>query len=230
MSELNGPRYEIKFVFNRRDAIKVERWLLLKPSFSRVFPDRVVRSIYYDQVSLPAAAENLMGLANRTKIRARFYDDWQNKNSKVTLEAKIRRGRYGYKTRVPIHVQPSLLFNTSAKQGKEIFKLLEPIVPFYRNNAELLPTLFVCYRRSYYQGTEGIRLTVDKKIEFFDLLRGGDPSASRRKNFEKDILEFKFPPKAKDQASELMSNLSSYPMRSSKYLTGLSLFGHVTYT
>ena len=74
-----------------------------------------------------------------------------------------------------------------------------------------------------------MRITIDENIKFIDMLKGTKDLKMGRAQLDKKVVEFKFPPRLKDQAAELMRTLPNYPSRSSKYVTGLSMFGHVAH-
>jgi hypothetical protein len=226
-------RYEIKYILDPVQALDFESWALGQPFMSRAYPSRQVNSIYFDTRGLETAEDNLRGIANRKKFRIRWYGNADNHDSApVTFEIKIKTGRLGRKLSCPLEFLPHQFLDMNERDRQETFRQIPAMAALIPPGANLIPTLYVSYHRHYLKGPQGIRLTLDKEIAFADMVRGAvkaDPFPGIRTAYTKAIAEFKFPPAVKDEAAEYMSGLPLYPTRSSKYVIGLSLFGHVVY-
>ncbi len=222
-------RYEIKFVIDRAGHPVVEHWLAAKPFFRRSFPQRWVHSVYFDNASLRTGQNNFDGIANRQKFRVRWYDDAGDGKDPLALEVKVKNGRLGWKAMARLDLRPSKLLDQPASRIEKIFHADPAVRDLIPREAALQPVMYVTYARSYYLGPQGIRITFDRNLSFADILRDTHTMEQNHRSYEKGVLEFKFPPTVRDQASQLMEDLSFYPTRFSKYVTGLSLFGHAVY-
>ncbi len=220
-------RYEIKFVLGRTARTAIEAWLARSAFFRRTYPDRIVNSIYYDDPMLSTAMDNIIGIANRRKYRVRSYGKPWDDNATLTLEVKIREGQLGHKLQAPLPFRHSELTRLKGDAVCRLFRDQAATAPHLRHGTELNPTVHISYRRFYHGGPGGIRLTLDDQIAFTDLI--GHPPRSRlaSRPFESSVMELKFPPARKDIVAELLSGLAVYPTRSSKYVNGLRMFGHV---
>ena len=136
----NNRRQEIKFLFNLSSffMLKIEKKL------KKIFPTRIVNSIYFDTNKFDFYHNSEEGLSPRKKIRVRYYNDsFEN----LLLETKITENYYRSK-----FVKKFLLDNFNHKFIKKEC-----------NNDFIIPKLKVSYLRDYYQSEIG-RITVDNKI------------------------------------------------------------------
>ena len=231
---MNSPknldwRYEIKFTLNRSEAIDFERWLHHKPFFSKAFPSRKVNSVYFDDLSLSTAANNIMGLPNRMKVRVRSYGNRWGGCNPLAVELKLKQGRLGRKVSAPLDVDSEKLL---AMSSDEIDRVLRPNIDISREihrGVAFVPILSVGYKRQYYKGPNNIRVTVDDEVTFGNLFKCTNIANPELLNIDKKIVEFKFPPSAKADVCEVMKDLYLYPSRSSKYIMGLSRFRYVAH-
>lgn len=220
-------RYEIKFVIDRVDYLSFERWLAGKPFVSRSFLPRTVRSIYFDTHRFSTANDNILGLPNRRKYRIRSYGNEKSIGGGANVEIKGRIGRLGFKVVAPANTRSDDATRMSPAEITEMFCADRTMGDYFPKGMDLWPTLGVEYLRHYHKGPEDIRITVDERIGFVDFVSDDPTRIAGHRDFGKNVVEFKFRPEVKDQAAELMSDLPFYPTRSSKYVTGLALFGHV---
>lgn len=230
-------RYEIKYVLDPNSLNRFSVWLAGAAYFRRAFPCREVNSVYFDTSEMAAAMDNLAGISIRNKFRLRWYsglDSSQSPNiDQPKFEIKSKQGRLGQKfdrTISAIDVE-SIYKNDAEHLASQVRKeLVYNDWPDLNMHPDFLdPKLLVKYKRSYYVGPEDIRVTVDRNISFGDILSNTHHKIIGQQSYSKAIIEFKFPPKSQHQAAEIMSSLPFYPVRSSKYLTGLSLFNHAVY-
>ena len=90
-------------------------------------------------------------------------------------------------------------------------------------------TLYVNYHREYFEDRNGIRLTIDKNIDFYSVTPSSLIGGSSKASYPKIIAELKFPQEKKYFVSNLLTNSHFSPTRHSKYLTGLASFGEAIY-
>ena len=93
-------RYEIKFVLDNARLADVMQWLYNNTTANKSYDNRMVNSIYFDDIDFSSVRDNLAGIAQRNKLRLRWYGN--QKNSLPIFEVKTKNGRLGYKTAYPI--------------------------------------------------------------------------------------------------------------------------------
>jgi SPX domain protein involved in polyphosphate accumulation len=219
-------RYEIKFVLDNVKLSEAMKWIFNNTSAYRTYQNRIVNSIYFDDVGFSSARDNLTGIANRNKFRLRWYGS--KKNGVPIYEVKTKNGRLGSKKTYPINsANINLLDESIDRISSECTKALE------RHNIifddYLLPTLQVSYEREYYQTYEGIRITIDHKIKFSDTQLHSKLHENNWLSYPSKVMEIKFEPNLKDLASNLIKPLHLMPKRHSKYLVGLAVLGYAVY-
>ena len=176
-----NSRIEKKFILGKHKKDYFEKLLIIN-NFKKMFPDRMISSIYIDTVDYDFAKDNINGISERKKIRFRWYnDDLDN----IFIEQKNKSN-----------------FNTSKNIKKLDFKvdkknLLVSLKKYFKkiyfknkNNFNYKFILKTNYKRSYWlSNNKKIRATIDIDI-----------NTNSMNNFSKPIylgdtvLEFKFDP------------------------------------
>lgn len=225
----NDFRYEVKFVLNEREMTHALSWLTMIGAKKR-FPDRIVNSLYFDNVAQEAVRDNLAGISHRNKIRLRCYGDQLSNPSDPKLEIKTREGRLGSKTIYPLSADILLTNKNLYALSRSIFhKLQTSHFTHMAINNYLVPMLLVKYQREYYEVHNGIRITIDKKIRFFNAVQNNSLDSLKPIYYNPYIMEIKFPTELKNHVANLIRSLHLTPKRHSKYLTGLAMLGYVKY-
>jgi len=223
---MNGQlRHEIKFVLDEYKYLSVMSWIYSHTTLKRKFNDRVVNSIYFDDEKFSSAADNLIGISKRSKYRYRWYES--NFNSGI-LEKKIKINKLGFKE----YLKVELPFESSEKISYyelncHIKKALHANDIFHER--PFFPALDIQYTRSYFENSEGVRLTLDDKIFFYDTAYYSNIRRSMPIRNYSYILELKFTEDKFNYVSNMISQLSLVPRRNSKYLTGLASFSKAVY-
>ncbi len=226
-------RYEIKFVVNEIQLSEFGFWMLAQTSMREVFPERMVNSLYFDDLEYQAARDNLTGLPNREKYRFRWYgDETKNSTKHLRLEKKVREGRLGYKLSSSLEaLQASLLESNLAElKSRSYENFIELGLVDGSLLADIIPTLQVQYTRQYFQDLDDIRITVDRDIRYYHTNVNGRLFQSQPLPYSKKVIEVKFSPHLKPRVAELIKPLHLVPQRCSKYLQGLSMCGITVYT
>lgn len=226
-------RYEIKFILDEGKLAELLSWIYSSTGFSPSFEPRYVNSLYFDDVSYQSARDNLAGVSDRRKMRIRWYhfagvDDF----SLPTLEIKYRAGRLGHKTSVSLPGFRDTLFDTKMDEFyPELCKELAGLgtAQNFALDDFYSPTLRVQYLREYYQDSRGLRLTIDKDIQFFQAHSSSSLRDGIGAQYPLTVAEIKFPPHHKQAVVEMLRTLHLVPKRHSKYLVGLSIFDQVLY-
>ena len=66
-------RVEIKYDIFSIKKFFLENWIKSQKSLIKKYPNRIIKTIYYDSFDLGAAIQNLSGESNRVKYRLRYY-------------------------------------------------------------------------------------------------------------------------------------------------------------
>ena len=105
----------------------------------------------------------------------------------------------------------------------------------YCNNSlnidrDLYPKVLVRYSRDYFENLDDIRITVDKKIQFYDASNLFTKIYSGISySYNQNVIEIKFPIDKKQKIVDFLRFTSMTPVRHSKYLVGLSYINKVLY-
>ena len=190
-------RFEKKFILNPRHLSQFRADLFCS-GYRKIFKDRIVNSVYFDDISLKSYYENIDGLSTRTKYRLRFYSDcfegegvWEQKKKYADTNHKIVKKYLG-------EVVP---LNQLQFPGKE----------------QLMPLVHIQYIREYfYSEKTGYRVTIDNSIKFTNLKNN-----ISYPHFEL-VVEYKSSVNnAVKNVPKILSNIT----RSSKYCKAISVHG-----
>ncbi len=132
----------------------------------KIFPDRYISSIYFDNKNLDCHNSSIEGLVPRKKIRIRIY----NNINKYYFEKKINSEEGKFKTTKII----------SNNENKEFLN----IGVFDSKLGICYPKISVSYNRSYYLYKK-YRITIDKEITFKKF------NSTKEVKLTKNILEIK---------------------------------------
>ena len=203
-------RYELKYRIENLGLGVILQSLKLHPaSFRNIFPDRRVNNIYFDTIALNTYQDNVIGIADRKKIRARWYGEQWEKIDQATLEFKIKSNQLGYKKSFPL---AKFSCNQLGNLTQEVGKIC---------HTELQASLANTYLRSYYGTSDGkFRITIDRELAYFSFLTGRRFTRFTRKE-DAIILELKYDAD-QEQASEFIRQYIPFRQtKSSKYVTGI---------
>jgi SPX domain protein involved in polyphosphate accumulation len=219
-------RYEIKFALDNTRLADVMHWLYNNTSANKSYDNRMVNSIYFDDIDFSSMKDNLSGIAQRNKLRLRWYGN--QKNSLPIFEVKTKNGKLGYKTAYPIksienNIMELALDNIVSKCIKDL--ATQDII----FDKHIVPTLHVNYEREYYETHESIRITIDQDIKFSDTQVNTTLNENNFFSYPFNVVEIKFEPSMKDKVAQLIKPLHITPKRHSKYLVGLAVLGYAVY-
>ena len=191
----NQKRHEIKFIINKKEKIN----FISKNHLNKIFPDRIVESIYFDTKDLQFFSLSEEGVTPRFKIRLRGYNNEKPSNLEIKKTKNYHREKI---------VLKNFQFNSF-----ELHKTLKSM----GINHIVDQKIRVKYLRSYYEFKDLGRITMDENIEFYN------PSKEFRnpKKINKIILEVKIQRKEIDKNHvEKIINLKE--SRFSKYCVGIN--------
>ncbi len=219
-------RYEIKFVLDNARLSDAMQWLYNSTTANKIYNNRRVNSIYFDDVGFSSVRDNLSGISERNKLRLRWYG--RQENSLPFFEVKTKNGRLGYKTSYPIKSIENNLMKLSIDKitSKCIKDLATHNIVF---DEHLVSTLQVNYEREYYETHNGFSITIDHDIQFSDTQLHTTLNENNAFSYPFKVMEIKFEPNMKEAVSELIRPLHITPKRHSKYLIGLAMLGYAVY-
>jgi hypothetical protein len=216
-------RYEIKIPLESWRGDEAEAWVRLHPAQWRVaYPPRQVNNLYFDSQSLVSLNANLSGVADRAKLRLRWYGPDLQHVEGGNLELKIKEGAVGRKKIAPVSCALDLATGTWPALVERLREALDPPATAWLD-AFALPVLINRYRRAYYVTPDGgVRLTVDSDLVAYDQRPSLRPNLDRPTPLESVVVvELKA---GVDAAARLSTILEHSPVRAgrfSKYVQGL---------
>ena len=139
-------RIEEKIIFNDSDLLSFRHFLQNK-NVTKIYPKRLISSLYFDNSSFQAYEDSEEGILPRKKIRIRFYPDQKKISYSLEIKTSSIEGRY----KTTDHIKGSK-YDQYLKFG--IINDTYGIV---------LPAVNVSYIREYYS-LNNFRITIDTKI------------------------------------------------------------------
>ncbi len=98
-----SPRIEVKIPVPAVLLGEVDAWVRLHPvHWRRTYPARRVNNLYFDTADYAGLNANLAGIAERAKLRLRWYGPDLGAIEQAQLELKRRQGSGGWKEIVPL--------------------------------------------------------------------------------------------------------------------------------
>ena len=226
---MRAHRHEIKMVTEHWHLHDVESWIRLhRAAFLPTYPQRQVNNIYFDTPDLSSFAENLAGLAERRKLRLRWYgDDWTAVEG--ILEHKCKRDLAGWKIQCPLTTKKDLTRMSWSALVRSIEDHLGDELK-HQLRMKWCPILINSSQRRYYiSANHKVRATIDFAGLCYDQRFSAYPNISRPSPGQKlIIIEVKA---SVDDRNELADVVSDFPLRvgkHSKYISALEeSLGHV---
>jgi len=217
-----GPRRELKIAIDREDRHWAGSLVRMHPAgFQATYPGRWVNNVYFDSPSLQNYEDNVAGIANRRKVRLRWYGELEGGSTPV-LELKLRKNGWGWKVRYSIDA----LEQVAGRSWGDLLALLtESMEPGDRPALEedRVPILVNRYYREYYRSMWGeCDLTVDTGYRFFDQRLASRPNLSHPVPTARGmVIELKFPAGGEQAVREIASRFPFRLTKSSKYVLGV---------
>ena len=219
---VDGPRRELKIAIDGEDLPWVLSLIRLHPAaFRKTYPGRWINNMYFDSPSLQNYEDNVAGIANRRKLRLRWYGELQGGSTPV-LELKLRKNGWGWKVRYSIEALEGL---ADRSWGEILTLLTDSMEPRDRPVIEEdhVPILVNRYYREYFRSVwDECDLTVDSAFRFFDQRPAAGPNLSRPVPSARGVvIELKFPAGGEPAVREIASRFPFRLTKSSKYVIGV---------
>ncbi|MBL9173833.1 MAG: polyphosphate polymerase domain-containing protein [Verrucomicrobiales bacterium] len=215
-------RFERKYHIREVPTWEVEHWVRRCPAlFYEVYAPRYINNIYLDSPDLVSYFENVDGMADRTKMRIRWYGPLFGTAARPVLEFKIKRGSVGTKVShplKPISIAPGLGVDSVRKVLDD--SDLPESVRFHLDG--LHPALINRYHRKYFLSADGrYRITIDDELEFFRVHRFDNRFLSRLELTDSTVMELKYSGDIADIDDRITNYFPFRVTRMSKYVTGI---------
>ncbi len=215
-------RYERKFLVSTHSLESLLAMVRRHPAlFHEVYPARFINNVYLDSPGLTAYHDHVHGVADRGKVRIRWYGPFSGLIQRPILERKIKRGLVSYKLSDAL---PPLPVNGRVDRQALAAALDQASLPAGLRLAlrHLEPSSLNRYRRRYYLSADRrFRLTIDSDLRFASP-RGPaiwtDPRAHETPTL---ILEIKYAAAHAVQAQAVTNVLPCRLGRCSKYVLGI---------
>lgn len=221
-SGVRSYRYERKFLVENSRPQTVEGVVHLHPaSFYSIYEPRFVNNVYLDTALFLNYRNALDGIANRLKVRIRWYGDLFSPACSPRLEIKGKEGSAGYKSVYPLNDS-----EFSRKIDTEgISKLLDlsDLPSEIRNYVSYTsPVLVNRYLRKYWRSRDGrYRLTLDHNIRSSGFSVFENQYLQQVVEEPGVIVEIKYDLIDDDSFADISNRFPFRQSRSSKYVAGM---------
>ena len=221
-------RFESKFKISILDLYILKDWLHKNIFLTKHYQDRRVNTLYFDTQDYLSAYENMSGLSERFKLRARWYckdfSEYDEKlldsNTLFRVELKKKRNLICNKILLDkFFLEPDSNYNERLNNLKKRVFLNCSNSKFLKN-FNFNPVIFVSYSREYYQlfDDKDVRVTIDHDIRYSSVYNNVFHLASN----DFFLVEIKFSLEKFTHINELFSTFPFRKTRMSKYLISLS--------
>ena len=221
-AETRDYRYERKFLVEGLDAGQVRLLVKRHPAmFYEPYPPRFINNLYLDSEDLSNYYANVAGMADRHKVRIRWYGDPLEQVKGPALEFKVKRGLVGKK-----HVFPFPHFGLSQGIAHQDYLALirsSDLPPEVRLHLRSLRVV-LCnrYFRHYFASKDQrFRMTIDEKMAYFRVRASGHRFSAPHRDHQHVVLELKYDLPLDPVADRIASFFPFIVTRNSKYITGI---------
>lgn len=222
----NNFRYERKYIVPKSMSLK-ELVAIVKGNsgfFKEVFYERQVNNIYFDSNEYKFYFDNVDGVADRQKVRIRWYGDTLGAIQKPKLEIKIKKGVVGDKWTFDLN---SFILDSTITGAdlKQLFKSSNLPKPIYEMVRDVNPTLINSYTRRYFiSADQKFRITLDYDVFYRNI-------KIRMNNFSKipqsdpfNVVELKYGLQDDALANSISKQFPFRLSKNSKYVNGVNNF------
>jgi SPX domain protein involved in polyphosphate accumulation len=217
-------RYERKFTVPNQyklnhieQFVKNNRFL-----FREVFHERQVNNIYFDTAAYNDYFDNVLGVADRKKIRIRWYGDTFGSVEKPVLEVKIKKGLVGDKW--SYKMEPFVLDNQFNNRSiQETFRKSGLPLPILESTKMVTPTLLNSYSRKYYLSADNrFRITIDFNLLYHKIDKQFNNFNFAPKGDDNKIVELKYALNDDNDANKVSGQFPFRLNKNSKYVNGVN--------
>ena len=220
-------RFERKFLFQNCHVQDIIQSIYRNSyGFQEIFHLRKVNNMYFDDSNYNFYKQNVEGVADRKKLRLRWYGQNPLEIKNPAIEIKKKMGEAGDKDTFRLK---GLSLNLATQTPKDIHALLlkniEKNLAVQQALNRLHPTLINTYERRYFLSFCGrYRITVDFNQAFYN------PNYVVLENSQRKIndivLELKYAIEADNEARQVSQQIKTRLSKNSKYVNGINLLYH----
>ncbi len=215
-------RYERKFLVDQLDEHQVMGLIRRHPAmFYQPYPPRINNNFYMDTADMVHYHDNVIGSADRRKVRIRWYGSLTGLAAEPVLEFKIKRGLVGTKRQYRV---PGFTVGRGFKT-KEVMRgiLGGDLPPEVRSSLRTENIVLMNnYHRRYFVSRDGrFRLTLDTKMAYYRIAETSNWMAHRQSDQRNVILELKYGIEDDAAASKVSTFFPFRITKSSKYVQGI---------
>lgn len=158
----NTQRYEKKWIFkNVNKETLIQNLISHKLLFRYHHEDRHINSIYFDDIFLKSAEDNLAGISDREKIRLRWYGSNEKLIQAAILEKKIKKNFQSFKKLFFIKEFKNLVLDD------DNLKMITKKINKNLFTTNLTPITLISYKRSYFiSHDKKFRATIDTDLKY----------------------------------------------------------------
>jgi hypothetical protein len=203
----------------------VRAWTRLHPAhWRRTYPARQINNLYFDTANYAGLNANLAGVADRAKLRMRWYGPCLARPGNPQLELKRKQGLAGWKEIVHVGRDFDLEIGAWSILLDDLWAAVGNRAPNWLMRFPL-PVLINAYQREYFATPDGaVRLTIDTDLRALDQRSSAQPNV-RRETLLADIVVVEIKAGLDDEATErlaaIISGLPARVDRFSKYVRGV---------
>jgi SPX domain protein involved in polyphosphate accumulation len=220
-------RFERKFLFQNCHVQDIIQSVYRNSyGFQEIFHKRKVNNIYFDDSNYNFYKQNVEGVADRKKLRLRWYGQNALEIENPTIEIKKKMGEAGDKNSFRLKgVSLDMAKQTPNNIHAFLLKNTEKNLPAHLALNRLHPTLINTYERRYFLSFCGrYRITVDFNQAFYN------PNYVVLENSQRKIndivLELKYAVEADNEARQVSQQIKTRLSKNSKYVNGINLLYH----
>lgn len=226
-AQTTDQRYERKFTVFNQSKLEVLACIKKHPAFFRtIYHPRQITNIYLDTPKFQFYKDNQIGIADRKKIRVRWYGASFGQVLQPKLEYKIKVGLTGYKK---IYTLPNFEIRSgfSKHDLQTLFDKANLPQTIRDELKRLNPTLLNTYQRTYFQSLDKhFRLTFDEGLTYYQLRPSNNQFLAKAAERQLQVLELKYAPEQEQLASQVATSLRYRLDKKSKYVTGIECFNN----
>ena len=225
IAQTTTHRYERKFTVLNKSKAEILLFIKKHVAFFReIYHPRQITNIYLDTTQFQFYKDNEKGIADRKKIRIRWYGNIFGVATQPKLEYKIKAGLTGYKK---IYDLPSFKIEAgfSKKKLNLLFARANLPADIYDELKRLTPTLLNTYQRTYFQSLDKhFRVTLDEALTYYKVRPSNNQFLVKAKEIDLQVLELKYAPEQEDLANQVATKLPFRLDKKSKYVSGIDCF------
>ena len=222
MNAANIFRYERKFLVKDLHEHSLDKIIRLNTmNFNTLYPPRKVNNIYFDSIQMKCFHDNVEGIANREKVRIRWYGNRYGHITNPILEIKIRKNSVGTKEFYPL-LPFELKNSTTSNCIKNIITKSEIPQIIKERVLPLTPKLLNGYSRKYYTSFDKrFRITFDNDLFYAKTRTMNILTNETLLDLKSKVIEIKYDVKDDLDIDAITRQFNFRMTKNSKYVTGI---------